>query len=88
MSVINFAFPGLHDVPEIFDFGCKQYAFIYLENDTRTFQICQSISSLVNTVFDTVRVDEYILEIVEARFLLIFSAYDVEDPLKGCSGVW
>lgn len=34
MSVINFEFPGLDNVPEIFDFHRKESTFLYLERDS------------------------------------------------------
>lgn len=37
MSVINFECLGLDDMPDIFNFGRKEFSFIYLDRDTRMF---------------------------------------------------
>lgn len=59
MSLINFEFPGLDDVPEIFDYSCEKLAFLYLEQDIRMFQSCQYIVDLLDMVTDEVRVSDY-----------------------------
>lgn len=82
MRVINFEFPGLDDVPQIFYFGRKELAFLYFERDTHMYQTCQYIVDVVDTVFDSVRVDDSIFEADKARFSLLLSEYDVEGSLK------
>lgn len=42
---------------------------------------------MVNIFFDSVQVDDYIVEVEEARFSLIFSEVDFEVLLKRCSSV-
>lgn len=54
MSPISFELLRLDDVPETFDFGRKEFSFVYLERSTGMFQACQYIINMVDIVFDRV----------------------------------
>lgn len=83
MTVINFGLPRLNGIPKVFDFRRKTYAFHYLKCDTPIGQTSQYIVDVVDTVFNIVLVDEYLVEIDEKRFSVIFGKYDVGGSLKG-----
>lgn len=82
MSVINFEFFGLDAGPEIFYFGRKEFAFLYLDCDICMSWTSLSIDDMVDIFFDSVQVNDYI-KINKKCFSLIFSGYDVKSLLKG-----
>lgn len=87
MRVINFELPKLALEPDLFDPDRETLALLYLERDICMFQTCQNTLDVLDTVFDSVRVGDYIVEVHEACFLIILSQYDMEGSLEGYKDV-
>lgn len=72
--MIDFLLSRLDNVPEIFNFSREEFAFLYLEIDTRMFRTCQYIVDLLFMVFNRVPVDDYVFPLQEASFPLVLSS--------------